>query len=94
MGSLHARAIEWGAAGVPRQYVTVTEGRIVSKSAALRHVREHFDQRFHRIIDEALRLRAGSSARQYINPFARRRDMVGLLEHAIARTRRAAVARG
>jgi len=85
--TLHPWMIEWGVAGVPRQYITIIEGRIVSKTVAMQHVRERFDRPWHRILDEALRLRTGGAGRGYGSPLARRRDMLAFLEHAIERTR-------
>ncbi len=83
---LHPRRVQWGVFGVPRQYVTALDGSIVSKTAAARRVRDLFDARHHRILDEALRLRTGAGARQYRSPFARAAAMVAFLEHAIERT--------
>jgi hypothetical protein len=85
--TLHPRGIAWGVLGVPRQLVSVLEGTIVSKSQAGRYARARFEPRWHRIVDEALRLRLGEGAgRQYRSPFARRRDMLAFLDHAIDRT--------
>ena len=88
--TLHPRLVEWGVLGVPRQYVSVVEGDIVSKSAAGRYVRQHFDAQWRRIVDEALRLRVSGPGPHYTSPFERRRDMLAFLEYAIERTREAA----
>jgi hypothetical protein len=87
--TLHPRLIEWGVVGVPRQYVSIVEGESVSKSEAVRRVRPVFDACWHRILDEALRLRSGTAGSLYRSPFARRHDMLGFLEHAIESTRAA-----
>jgi hypothetical protein len=92
LATLHPRLIFWGVAGVPRQYVTIGEGRIVSKCAAVRVARERFDPRWHRILDEALRLRLGGARSAYASPFERRRDMIAFVEHAIEVTRRSCCA--
>jgi len=84
--SLHPQSVAWGVLGVPRQYVTVREGRVVSKLAAAAYVRERFAPRWHRVLDEAVRLRTGAPGPRYASPFARRREMLGFLEYAIART--------
>ncbi len=90
--TLHPRRIEWGVLGVPRQYVSIVEGDIVSKSAAGRYVRTRFDGRWARIVDEALRLRLGGPGANYASPFERRREMLAFLEYAIERTRKATFA--
>jgi hypothetical protein len=87
--TLHPRLIAWGVAGVPRQYLTVSEDRIVSKSVALELARSRFESRWHRILDEALRLRTDGSGSLYRSPFERRSDMIAFLEYAIGRTRSA-----
>jgi hypothetical protein len=79
---LHPRRAEWGIVGVPRQLVTIAEGRIVSKGAGARWLRERSDACWHRILDEAVRLRRGERS-LYHSPFARRRAMRALLAHAI-----------
>ena len=84
--ALHPWGIAWGTLGVPRQYVTVIEGQIVSKSAGARYVRDKFGPRWHRILDEALRLRLGGRGLYPWSPFERRRDMLAFLEEAIERT--------
>lgn len=84
---VHPRRLEWGALGVPRQYVTAIDGTIVSKSAAARRVRDMIDARHHRILDEAVRLRTGHGKRRYRSPFARATDMLALLDDAIRHTR-------
>jgi hypothetical protein len=61
----------------------------VSKCAAIAFVRERCDARWHRILDEGLRLRLGGSPPRYRSPFERRREMLAFLEHAIERTRSA-----
>lgn len=83
---VHPRRVQWGALGVPRQYVTAVDGTIVSKSEAARRMRDVLDPRHHRILDEVLRLRTGAGARRYRNPFARATDMLALLDDAIRAT--------
>lgn len=87
---LHALRVQWGAFGVPRQYVTAVDGTIVSKTAAARRMRDVLDPRHHRILDEVVRLRTGAGRRQYGLPFgafARATDMLALLADAIRATR-------
>jgi hypothetical protein len=90
---LHPLRIQWGVFGVPRQYVTVVDGDIVSKTTAARRYRERLapdDHHLRRVLDEALHLRHRTGAlgpRRYHSWFARRADMLDLLDDAIARTR-------
>lgn len=82
--ALHPRRIAWGIFGVPRMLVTLRDGRIVSKTEGALELRARVDAPWRRIIDEALRLRLRLRGALYWNPFARRRDMFGLVERAIA----------
>lgn len=84
---VHPRRVQWGAFGVPRQYITAVDGTIVSKSEAARRIRDVLDPRHHRILAEVLRLRTGIGARRYRNPFTRATDMLALLDDAIRATR-------
>ena len=87
--SLKAWAVEWAVLGAARVHATITTGEILSKTAAGAYAREQFDERYHPIIDEALRIRAagsdgqpgtaadprpaGSQPSGYRTPFGRRR---------------------
>jgi hypothetical protein len=74
----------WGVLGVARQRYTIATGRIASKYDAGLYARETFPQRWHRIIDEALRIRTRSATRSgYANPFERRRDTLEFMELAM-----------
>ena len=86
LAALHPRRIEWGVLGVPRQLITVREGRVVSKTAAGRYARAQMDSRWHRIVDEALRLRAGERRSLYRSLSDRRSEMVAFLDEAIRQT--------
>lgn len=82
LACLHPRRVEWGVFGVPRQIVTITDGRIVSKTAGVLHVRSLVDARWHPILDDAVRTRRGEHT-HYASRFVRRRDMLGFVAHAI-----------
>ena len=85
--ALHPRRVEWGVVGVPRLHVTIVEGRIASKTAAIAWARERYDARWRPILDEAMRLRAGAPGCRYASPFARRRDLLAFVAHAIEAAR-------
>jgi hypothetical protein len=89
LSCLHAGRVQWGAFGVPRQYVTAVDGTIVSKTAAARRMRNVVDARHHRILDEVLRLRTGAGRRRYRSPWARSADMLALLDDTLRVTRAA-----
>jgi len=70
---------EWCVLGVARQHETLVSGRIVSKSEAGARALEAFPGH-RRVIEEALRVRAGESAARYTSRFARRRDVLAFME--------------
>lgn len=71
----------WAVLGVSRTQYTATTGKLISKTGAGQHAREVFEPRWRRIVDEALRIRTGSSRRSlYANPFTRRRATLGFVE--------------
>lgn len=75
----------WGVLGVARIHHTLDTGLICSKSAAGRYALDTFDARWHRILDECLRLRTAAPRRpRYANPVARRRDALDLVAAVIA----------
>lgn len=79
----------WGVLGISRLHYTLATGRIASKSGAGEHAQSVFnDQRWQRIIAEAVRIRRGTGARSYRNPLARRRDALAFVEMVIADIRR------
>jgi hypothetical protein len=71
---LGAQSVMWGVLGISRLHATLITGLILSKWAAGEHARQLFDPRWHRVIDEALRIRRGEGPSSYGSPFARRRD--------------------
>ncbi|AFU02054.1 aminoglycoside adenylyltransferase domain-containing protein [Nocardia brasiliensis] len=67
----------WTVTGIARLHYTIVTGAITSKDGAGRHARQYFPDRWHRVIDEALRLRRNDSRRSlYRSPFARRREIL------------------
>ncbi|MEV6978616.1 nucleotidyltransferase domain-containing protein [Kitasatospora sp. NPDC093806] len=74
----------WGVLGVSRLHYTLATGKITSKRGAGEYAHLAFDGRWHRIVDECLRIRAGGRRRSlYPNPFARRADALAFMDMAI-----------
>ncbi|MFI6048221.1 aminoglycoside adenylyltransferase domain-containing protein [Nocardia sp. NPDC051321] len=78
-------ATVWTVTGIARLHYTIATGAITSKDGAGRHALESLPKPWHRIIDEALRLRRNNSRRSlYRSRRARRRDILTFGHHAIA----------
>lgn len=78
-------ATAWTVTGIARLHYTIATGAITSKDGAGRHALESFPEPWHRIVDEALRLRRNSSRRSlYRSRRARRRDILAFGHMAIA----------
>jgi hypothetical protein len=74
----------WGVLGVSRLHYTLATGEITSKEGAGLHARRTCSARWHRIIDECLRIRRGDRGRSlYLNPLTRRRDALGFMAMGI-----------
>ena len=84
---LGSSAVMWGVLGITRLHFTLSTGEVASKSAAGEHARSVFEPRWHRIIEESLRIRRGEGRSLYKNPFARRRDALDFVAMAIAAIR-------
>ena len=70
----------WGVLGVSRLHFTLTSGDITSKEGAGLHARSLYPARWHRIVEECLRIRRGERGRSlYWSPLARRRDALDFL---------------
>ncbi|MFI6998988.1 aminoglycoside adenylyltransferase domain-containing protein [Nocardia sp. NPDC050175] len=78
-------ATAWTVTGIARLHYTIATGDITSKEGASRHALQSFPRHWHRIVDEALRLRRNDSRRSlYRNRLARRRDILAFGHMAIA----------
>lgn len=75
--------IEWGVLGVSRIYYTFKEGDITSKVGAGEYALRTAPQRWHKIIDEAMRLRKGNKKSYYKSIFQRRKDALDYIEFII-----------
>ncbi|HEU4578209.1 MAG TPA: aminoglycoside adenylyltransferase domain-containing protein [Polyangiaceae bacterium] len=83
----------WGVLGVSRLHYTIHTGRITSKTGAGQHALERFEPRWHRIIAEALRLRAEPApGSDYMKLSERREEVVAFVTWAIEWTLRAGAA--
>ena len=84
IATLGSWAPAWGVLGVARQRYTIDTGRITSKSGAGLYARKVFGLRWHRIIDECLRIRGGSAGQSaYSGPLRRRRDALEFMDMAM-----------
>ncbi|GAA4435883.1 nucleotidyltransferase domain-containing protein [Phytohabitans houttuyneae] len=68
----------WGVLGVARLRHTLAAGRVTSKTEAAGYALATAEPRWHRVIQEALRIRVGGAPR-YRNPWRRRADVVGFV---------------
>lgn len=81
---LGAEGVMWGVLGISRLHATITTGAILSKSGAGEHALNAFEPRWHRIINEALRIRRGEGGGSCANPLERRKDALAFVAMVIA----------
>ncbi|GIF17197.1 hypothetical protein Ate01nite_72290 [Actinoplanes teichomyceticus] len=79
---LTAWGTTWGVLGVARLRHTLAAARITTKTEAAAYATATYDQRWHPIIQEALRIRVGGPP-VYRNPLRRRADMLGFMREAL-----------
>lgn len=75
--SLRPDFVEWGVLGVTRLHDTITTGEITSKTGAGAYALETFPERWHRIVREAVDIRANTERTRSLygrNTLRRRRD--------------------
>jgi hypothetical protein len=78
----------WGVLGVSRLHYTLATGEITSKEGAGLYTLNTFPARWHRIVDECLRIRRGAHVRSlYGDPLTRRREALAFMAMAIDDTR-------
>ncbi|AWN42548.1 aminoglycoside adenylyltransferase domain-containing protein [Methylobacterium durans] len=81
--ALRPRTVEAGVLGICRLHYALVTGLVPSKSDAGLYGLITFPRQWHRIIDEALRIRREpGSASFYRNPYARRREMLAFVRTA------------
>ncbi|HYE83056.1 MAG TPA: aminoglycoside adenylyltransferase domain-containing protein [Clostridia bacterium] len=77
------KAIEWGVLGVTRLYYTFREKDITSKVGAGEYALRAVPERWHRIINESMRLRKGIKGTLYKSVIERRNDALGYINFII-----------
>lgn len=75
--------VEWGVLGVTRQYYTLRENGVVSKSEAGEYALTEIPERWQRIIEEALRIRKGIPKSNYTSVIERRNDTIRYMDFII-----------
>lgn len=80
LAALSAQQTTWSVLGATRMHYTLATGRIGSKSAAGEYALDTFERRWHRIVEEALRLRTGAGPPRYRSAVARRSDMLAYVD--------------
>lgn len=91
---LSAWACEWCVTGVSRLHYTLATGAITSKEGAGMYALATFDDRWRRVIEEALRIRRATADRSlYRSPLSRRRDVRAFTAMVIADAQRLAMER-
>lgn len=76
-------AAAWTVLGIARLRHTLDAGRVTSKTEAAGFAVANYGPRWHRVIEEALRIRVGGAAR-YRSPLRRRADVLGFAREALA----------
>jgi hypothetical protein len=77
------KVIEWGVLGVSRLYYTFKEKGITSKVGAGEYALQTVPQKWHKIINEAMRLRKDAKKSYYNSIFERRKDALGYIDYII-----------
>lgn len=75
--------VEWCVLGVSRQYYTFKERDMTSKVGSGEYALQTVPQRWHKIINESMRLRKGNTKSYYKSIFERRRDALRYIEYII-----------
>jgi aminoglycoside adenylyltransferase-like protein len=82
--SLTPWASAWGVPGVSRLHYSVRTGRICSKSFGGHYASQQFGQRWHPVLQECLRIRAGLPGPSlYATAAARRQDALAFVQMVI-----------
>ncbi len=76
-------ALEWGVLGVSRILYSLREGGITGKEAAGRYALATVPERFHPVIQEALRRRDGAIPPQILQPMLRHRAALEYIDYII-----------
>lgn len=77
------KMVEWGVLGVSRLYFTFREKDVTSKSGAGEYALRTVPERYHKIINESMRLRRGIKKSYYNSVFERRNDAIAYMDYII-----------
>lgn len=77
------KMIEWGVLGVSRLFYTFKEGDMTSKVGAGEYALRTVPQKWHKIINESMRLRKGIKKSYYNSIFERRNDALAYINYII-----------
>lgn len=77
------KMVEWGVLGVSRLYYTFKEKDITSKLGAGEYALRTVPERYHKIINESMRLRRGIKKSYYNSVFERRNDAIAYMYYII-----------
>jgi hypothetical protein len=83
-------ACEWVVPGVARLHHLLVTGEQTAKSLAARWALEHYPDRFHRVLREALHIREGGFESQYDHVLERGRDVAAFAAYVVAEGLRSA----
>ncbi|MDZ7543792.1 DUF4111 domain-containing protein, partial [Clostridium perfringens] len=75
--------IEWGVLGISRLYYSFKERDITSKIGAGEYALQNVPERWHKIINESMRLRKGNKKSYYNSIFERRNDALIYINYII-----------
>jgi Domain of unknown function (DUF4111) len=73
--------IEWGVLGVTRLFFSIIEEEIISKVGAGEYALHTVPEKYHSILQEAIRIRRGSKKSVYRSIFKRRRDALDYMNY-------------
>jgi hypothetical protein len=77
------QSCEWTVLGVARLHHLLVTGRMTAKGAAGRWGAGHYDERFHRVLREALRIREGRPGSEYDDPAGRGHDTAEFTSYVV-----------
>lgn len=82
LAALTTTQAAWAVLGVTRLHHTLTTGRITSKTGAGAYALATFEERWHRIVADCVRIRSGGGS-GYRNPYRRRTDVLAYTDMVI-----------
>ena len=80
---VNLKMIEWGVLGVSRLYYTFKESEMTSKVGAGEYALKTVPKRWHKIINESMRLRRNNKKSYYKSIFERRKDTLDYIQFII-----------